>query len=80
MGLAGFGPKMARLNGMYASEAAKRAPQVVYIDMWKLLDAPRNAYQARYRQADGVHLNDAGAFRSGDIVLRRIRKDWHLTR
>lgn len=78
MGLAGFGPKMARLNGIYRKEAEARAPQVVYVDLWKLLDGAGGTYRADLRQGDGVHLSDAGAFRSGDVILRQIRRDWHL--
>ena len=78
MGLSGFGPRMAKLNEIYKSEAAKRAPFVEYIDAWTLLDAPATTYQANLRQADGVHLNDAGALKSGGFVLKQIKKDWHI--
>ena len=62
---------MERLNGIYRKEAGARAPQVVYVDMWKLLDGGGGTYDADLRQSDGVHLSDDGAFRSGDVILAR---------
>jgi hypothetical protein len=78
MGPAGFGEKMATLDRVYQEEAALRAPRVEYFDSWKVLDSPSGGYVASYRQADGVHLNDAGSLKLGAAVLAQVKKDWHL--
>jgi len=78
MGISWFNKRMELMNGIYKAEAAKRAPQVEYIDAWTIVDAPADTYQARYRQSDGVHLTAEGGLRVAEAVLAIVAREWHL--
>jgi uncharacterized protein len=75
---AAFGRLMKTIDGVYRQEAARRAPSVVYIDSWRILDGRNGAYEGRLRQPDGVHLAPSGSFRLADAVYRIIEKDWRI--
>jgi uncharacterized protein len=78
MGIPSFNERIPTLNKVYQAEAAKRAPFVVYIDAWTLLDAPTGTFTPSLRQADGVHLNDAGDIKSGKYTYKIIMGDWKI--
>ena len=78
MASAAFGRRMTVINGVYRQEASRRAPFVVYVDSWRLLDGPGGTYKGSLRQPDGVHLAPSGSFRLADAVYRIIEKDWHI--
>ena len=78
MASAAFGRLMKTINGVYRQEAAKRAPLVVYIDSWRILDAPDGSYRGGLRQPDGVHLDPSGSFRLADVVYGIVEKQWHI--
>jgi uncharacterized protein len=79
--------KVAVMNAIYRSEAAKR-PRVRYVDAWNVLADASGRYSAYLpdssgrpelvRRADGVHLTAAGADRLATAVLDAIRQDWRL--
>jgi hypothetical protein len=78
MASASFGRLMKTINGVYRQEAAKRAPYVLYVDSWRILDGRLGTYIGNLRQPDGVHLAPSGSFRLADAVYRIIEKDWHI--
>jgi hypothetical protein len=78
MGIGGFNKRMELMNGIYKAEAAKRAPQVEYIDAWTIVDAPAEAYQAKYRQSDGVHMTVEGGVKVAEAVLAVVAREWHV--
>ncbi len=78
MGAKGFNDRMELMNGIYESEAEKRAPRVEYIDTWTAVDAPAKTYQARYRQDDGVHLTVDGGIKAAAAVMASVAEDWRL--
>ena len=70
-------------DAVVRSAAAQRPGRVVYIDVWKLFDAPDGSYttsvvdptDGRYKQvrsADGFHLNMAGVRVLADAVAAAI--------
>jgi len=67
----------AILNAAYRDEAEKRAPAVQYIDTAELFST-NGAYDARWRQDDGVHMNVAGVQRLAEHVAGIIEKEWKL--
>jgi hypothetical protein len=73
-----FGRLMKTINAVYRQEADRRAPSVVYIDSWRILDGRRGTYKGGLRQPDGVHLAPSGSFLLADAVYRIIEKDWHI--
>ncbi|HAS11968.1 MAG TPA: hypothetical protein DCS55_15840 [Acidimicrobiaceae bacterium] len=82
-----FSARMAALNEIYASEAARRE-HVTYVDAWSVLSAD-GAYASHLddgsgptsvRQSDGIHLSRAGGDRLAAVVLDEIRADWRLDR
>ena len=78
MGIGWFNQRMELMNGIYKAEAAKRSPAVEYVDAWSIVDAPATTYQAKYRQADGVHMTVDGGVKVAKAVLAAVAKDWHL--
>ena len=78
MGIGWFNKRMELMNGIYKAEAAKRAPEVEYIDAWTIVDAPAKTYQAEYRQADGVHMTLDGGVKAAQAVLDVIASEWHM--
>ena len=58
----------------------KRAPSVVYVDSWRILDGRDGRYKGGLRQPDGVHLTPSGSFQLADAVYAIIEKDWHIRR
>jgi len=78
MGIGWFNRRMELMNGIYKEEAEKRAPQVEYIDAWRIVDAPADTYQAKYRQSDGVHMNVEGGLKVAEAVLAVVAREWHL--
>ncbi|MCX6363713.1 MAG: DUF459 domain-containing protein [Actinobacteria bacterium] len=78
MGIGWFNKRMELMNGIYKAEAAKRAPQVEYIDAWTIVDAPADTYQAKYRQTDGVHMTVEGGLKTAQAVLDVIAPEWHM--
>lgn len=78
MGIGWFNKRMELMNGIYKAEAAKRAPQVEYIDAWTIVDAPADAYQAKYRQSDGVHMTVEGGVKVAEAVLAVAAREWHV--
>jgi hypothetical protein len=78
MGVGGLNERMDVLNGIYRTEAAKRAPRVRYIDEWTAVDAPATTYQADLRQSDGVHLETSGGVKAAKAALAAVAKDWRL--
>ncbi len=78
MGIGWFNKRMAVLDEIYRAEAAERAPRVEYVDAWEVVDAPKTAYQASLRQADGVHLSVDGGLKVAREVLDAVARDWHL--
>jgi uncharacterized protein len=73
-----FARLMRTIDGVYRQEAAKRAPSVVYVDSWRILDGRDGRYKGGLRQPDGVHLAPSGSFRLADAVYAIIEKDWHI--
>jgi uncharacterized protein len=73
-----FGRLMKTINSVYQQEATKRAPYVVYVDSWRMLDGPDGAYRGSLRQPDGVHLASSGSFQLADDLYRIIEKEWHI--
>lgn len=80
-----FSARMAALNEIYASEAARRE-HVTYVDAWSVLSVD-GAYASHLddgsgptsvRQSDGIHLSRAGGDRLAAVVLDGIRSDWRL--
>lgn len=80
-----FSARMASLNEVYASEAARR-DRVTYVDAWAVLSVD-GAYASHLddgggptsvRQSDGIHLSRAGGDRLAAVVLDQIRSDWRL--
>ncbi len=78
MGIGWFNKRMELMNGVYEAEAAKRAPQVQYIAAWTIVDAPADTYQAKYRQADKVHMTVEGGMKVAKAVLAVVAPEWHL--
>ena len=78
MGIGWFNKRMELMNGIYKAEAAKRAPRVEYIDAWTIVDAPATTYQAKYRQADGVHMTVEGGLKVAQAVLAVVAREWHM--
>ena len=78
MGMGWFNKRMEILNGIYKAEAAKRAPRVEYVDAWTIVDAPATTYQAKYRQADEVHLSMEGGLKVAEAVLAIVAREWHM--
>ncbi len=76
-----YSRRMARLNAIYAEEAAGR-PGVVFVDSWSLFVDGSGQYSAYLpdedgdivlmRQDDGIHLTRAGGDRLAKAVLRVI--------
>jgi len=73
-----FNKRMEFMNGVYKEEAAKRVPQVAYVDAWTIVDAPADTYQAKYRQADQVHLALEGGVKVAKAVLAVVAPEWHM--
>ncbi len=78
MGIGWFNKRMELMNGIYKAEAAKRAPRVEYIDAWTIVDAPAKTYQAKYRQADKVHMTVEGGMKVAEAVLAVVAREWHV--
>ena len=78
MGIGWFNKRMELMNGIYKAEAAKRAPRVEYIDAWTIVDAPAKTYQAKYRQADKVHMTVEGGMKVAEAVLAVVSREWHM--
>ena len=73
-----FNKRMEFMNGVYKEEAAKRAPQVEYVDAWTIVDAPAKTFQAKYRQYDKVHLTIEGGLKVAEAVLAVVAPEWHM--
>ncbi len=77
MGIGWFNKRMV-MNGIYKTEAAKRAPKLEYVDAWSIVDAPATTYQAKYRQSDGMHMSVEGGVKTAQAVLESVARDWRL--
>jgi uncharacterized protein len=88
MRAAGFAQRMAHLNDLYRSEAA-RHPNVTFLDTWELFAGPDHAYAAYLpgpdgrpvlmRLSDGIHLTRPGGERLAARVFGLINQRWKLT-
>jgi hypothetical protein len=67
--------RVAVLNGIYRSEAARHKKRVRYVDAWSLF-AAGGGYTPAGRMGDGVHFTVSGEQRLAAEVLRRLRADW----
>ena len=74
----GLSRRMWVVNKASQQEAKKREPFVRYVNAWRILEGPDGAFVAGYRQADGVHLNDAGTRKLANGVWRVIAAEWHF--
>lgn len=81
-----YSQRLARLNAIYRTEAA-RHPGVTYVDSWSLFTAPDGGYSAYLptssgpqlmRNSDGIHLTRAGGDRLARSIMATIRRDWRL--
>lgn len=70
--------RMGVINSVYRAEAEKLAPQVQYIDAWRILATPSGQYIPSYRQPDGVHLSGTGEFKLAEAIYTAIEKDWGI--
>jgi hypothetical protein len=78
-----------KLGPVMAEEARKFAPDVVYIDTYKLFEGPNGGYSrslpdatgqvVQMRISDGVHFTVAGAQYLGDIVWKLLDKRWNIS-
>jgi hypothetical protein len=82
---AALSDRIARMNEVYRSEAA-RHPGVVYVDTWSSTVDSSGGYSSYLpgsdgqpvlaRAADGVHLERAGGDILARLVLSRLAQDW----
>ncbi len=76
-----FSARMAQLDEIYRSEAARR-PDVVFVDSWSVfaVDGRYSPYldgdPTPMRQDDGIHLTRAGGDRLAEVIVASIRVDW----
>ncbi len=80
----------ALLGPVMAQEARKFAPDVVYLDAYKLFEGPDGGYSrdlagangdvVEMRISDGVHFTVDGAEYLGDIVWKLLDKRWKISR
>lgn len=87
MRAAGFSQRMAHLDALYRSEAA-RHPNVTFLDTWDLFTGPGGVYAAYLpdpggrptlmRLGDGIHLTRPGGERLATRVLEVIDQRWQL--
>ena len=70
--------QMKRLNYTFRYEAGVHSVNVEYIDIWGLLATKDGKYDPRWRSPDaqGAHLNTAGAHRIAVKVMAAIKHDW----
>jgi hypothetical protein len=76
------------VNRVMKEEAAKRAPDVVYIDTYRMFEGPDGGYsrsitdengkQIVARISDGVHFTEDGAAYLGRAVFKFLDARWHL--
>jgi hypothetical protein len=76
------------LNRVMREEAGKRAPHVLYVDQYNLLEGPNGGFTndlqtltgqvERIRISDGVHLSDAGANYVAAVVFALLDAQWRL--
>jgi hypothetical protein len=79
----------AELNEVMKAEAAKRAPNVVYVDAYQLFSGPDGRYSDRLtdengenfraRISDGVHMTTAGADYLSRALFKLLDAHWHIT-
>ena len=77
-----------KLGPVMAEEARKFAPDVVYIDTYKLFEGPDGGYTRSFpdatgqveqmRISDGVHFTVDGAQYLGDVVWKLLDKRWKI--
>lgn len=87
MRTAGFAQRMAHLDELYRSEAA-RHPDVTFLDTWELFAGPDGAYAAYLpgsdgrpalmRLGDGIHLTRPGGEHLATRVFDVIDQRWRL--
>src|SRR5690606_21167164 len=82
---ASFSARMAALNEIYASEAARRddvpdvdAGAVLSVEGADASHLDDGGGPPSVRQSDGIHLSRAGGDRRATVVLDVIRSDWRL--
>jgi hypothetical protein len=70
--------QMKRLNFTYRYEAGVHSVNVEYINIWGLLATKDGKYDPQWRSPDaqGAHLNTAGAHRIAVRVMASIKHDW----
>jgi peptidoglycan endopeptidase LytF len=70
--------QMKRLNFTYRYEAGVHSVTVRYVDIWKLLATSDGKWDPKWRSSDaqGTHLNTAGAHRIAVKVMAAIKRDW----
>lgn len=78
MGSADFSSIMRAINAGFR-DAAQTRSWVDYVDIWKVLATPSGAYDARWRQSDGVHFSLAGMHRLAQYVAGVVEKDWKIS-
>jgi hypothetical protein len=82
---AGYSAAMAKINGVFR-EVADQDEDVVFLDIWSRLSTPDGAYTdtvpgpdgqpVQIRQADGIHLTDAGGDVAAPLIWESLRIDW----
>lgn len=72
-----FSSVMRLINTVAAAEV-ERHPGARFVETWKLVSTSAGAYDARWRQDDGVHFNIDGTQRVANAVFAAIKKDWQI--
>ena len=78
MGSANFSSIMRAINAGFR-DAAKPRPWVDYVDIWKVFATKAGAYDAHWRQSDGVHFSFDGVHRLAAYVAGVVMKDWKIS-
>ena len=78
MGIGWFNKRMELMNGVYKAEAAKRAPQVEYIDAWTDRRCARRHVSGEVPAGRRVHMTVEGGVKVAKAVLAVVAPEWHL--
>jgi uncharacterized protein len=78
MGSANFSSIMRAINAGFR-DAAETRSWVDYVDIWKVFSTRSGAYDAKWRQDDGVHFNFDGVHRLAKYVAGVVEQDWKIT-
>jgi uncharacterized protein len=79
-----------KIDKVAQEEAAKRSPDVVFVDTYRMFQGPDGSYSSTIldengisitaRIGDGVHFTPSGAAYLGRAVFRLVDARWHLTK